>query len=319
MNSKGILLSLGSVNKDIQVRADRWPEPDETLMAKDLLTISGGKAANRAYIASKLGAPSILLARLGDDNEAEEALGPLREIGVNLDHTKRLQNQRTGLAMITVRPDGKKTIIAAGNANSNWEAGSADEVERVILEAPSNSVLTLDLEIPASVVKKALEAARKRDFWVVFDPSPTSQVKEEYYELADFMTPDLTEAERLVGFNIETKEDGFNACEAILKKGARHALLKMGDKGYIMITDGKSTHLPAPDVQVTDTTGAGDAFAGAFGFALWDGQTPADAMRFAAVASSLAVETYGSQPAYPDRNAIENKLAEISTFESGAK
>ncbi len=301
---------MGSINKDIQVRVDRWPKPGETQQADDLLMLSGGKAANRAYMACKLGVPSVLISRLGDDPEAEEALQPLREMGVNLEHTRRVPGQRTGLAMIAVRPDGDKSILAAGNANQHWEQDAPALVEKVISAAPAGSVLTLDLEIPAFVVRQAIKAARARGFQIVLDPSPTNQVEASYYKAADFITPDRSEAEQLVGFEIKSKEDGFRACEAILQKGAPNALVKMGELGYVMITDGTREHIAAPDAHVVDKTGGGDAFASAFACALLEGKSASGALRFAAAASSLAVEAYGSQPAYPDREAIEKKMAE---------
>ena len=301
---------MGSINKDIQVRTDRWPEPGETVMAKDQLTIGGGKAANRAFIACKLGAPALLLARLGDDQEAEEAIRPLQDMGVNLDHVKRMEGQRTGLSLIAVRPDGKKSILLAGNVNKNWEEDGPRKVGDAILAAPEGSVLSVDLEIPAEVVKQALKAAKERGFLVVLDPSPASDFREEYFELADFITPNKTEAESLVGFEVKDPESGFRACAAMAEKGARHALVKLGKEGWVMISEGNRVHVPAPKAKVVDTTGAGDAFAGALAFALWEKQKPAEALRFAAVASTLATEVYGSQPAYPDREKVEKKMAE---------
>lgn len=305
------ILSLGSINKDIQVRTERWPEPGETLMAHDFMTLGGGKAANRAFLGCKLGAPARLLARTGYDNEAGEALRPLEDQGVNLEHVKQLPEQRTGLSMIVVRDDGKKTIILSGNANQNWEPEGPDLVAQAISEAPDNSVLAVDLEITPAVVRRALEAARNRGFQVVLDPSPTDQLKEDYYELADVLTPNRSEAESLVGFEIKNKKDGFRACEALQKKGARCVIIKLGEDGFVMLSEGKQHHVPAPDVQVADTTGAGDAFAGALAFALWERQELLEALRFAVAATSLATESYGSQPAYPDRETIEAKLKEI--------
>lgn len=275
------------------------------------MTLGGGKAANRAYLVRKLGAPSLLLARTGDDNEAEKALRPLKEIGVNLEHVKQSQGQHTGHSMIVVRPDGKKTIILSANANQKWEPEAPDLVKQAVSEAPEGSVLTVDLEIPATVVQQALKAAKERGFLTVLDPSPTSALKEEYYQLADFLTPNKSEAESMVGFEIENKEDGFKACEAMQEKGTRHVIVKLGEDGFVMLSDDQRHFVPAPDVQVTDTTGAGDAFAGALAFALWERQDALRALRFAVATSSLATEAYGSQPAYPDRETIESKMAEI--------
>lgn len=308
---EGIIISLGSINLDIQVKADRWPKPGETLLVSDLLTIGGGKAANRAYLTSKLKAPSLLLARLGEDNEADKVLSPLNNMGINLKYVKKLKGQRTGLSMITVRPDGEKTILLAGNVNNNWEEEGAKAVEKVILEAPSDSILTVDLEVTPSVVHIALKTAKKRNFIVVLDPSPANLFKDEYFQLADYITPNISEAESMTNLEIKNVDDGFAACEALIKKGSRSALVKMGDKGTVVIDNGDKEFIPALDARVIDTTGAGDAFTGAFAFAIWDSQKTSDAIRFAISASTLAVEKYGSQPAYPDLEAIEKKLEEF--------
>ncbi|GAB3528013.1 ribokinase [Pontibacter brevis] len=306
------ILSLGSINKDIQVRTERWPDPGETLLAHDFMTLGGGKGANRAFLARKLGAPALLLARTGDDSEAQEALNPLKEAGINLEHVKKLQGQRTGLSMIVVRADGKKTIILSANANQNWEPEGPDLVKQAIADAPDGSVLGVDLEVPATVVKQAMEAAIKRKLKVVLDPSPADQMQEDYYELADYLTPNKSEAERIVGFEIKNKADGFRACEEIQKKGTRHVIIKLGEEGFVMTSVNQRHFVPAPDVEVTDTTGAGDAFAGALAFAVWEGQEAGNALRFAVTATSLATETYGSQPAYPDKETIERKLEEFN-------
>ncbi|GAB3820874.1 PfkB family carbohydrate kinase [Pontibacter rugosus] len=306
---KGVILSLGSAIKDIQVRAEDKAKPGETITARDLRTASGGKAANRAYYIAKLGAPSWLLARLGHDQEAVEVLKPLQEAGVQLEHVKQASGRRTGFAIIAVQPNGSEAILAVNNAHDCWEPASPAHVANVISNAPDNSILTVDLEIPADVVIAALHAAKDRNFTILIDPTPASLLQDQFYALADFLTPDISEAESMAGFAIRQPEDGIKACKAIIAKGARQALVKMGDKGYVMITaDQQELYLPAPDVQMVDSTGAGDAFAAALAFALWEGQQPAQAFRFAAMASSLAVAQYGSQPSYPDKKIIDQKL-----------
>lgn len=307
---KGLILSLGSINKDIQVRADRWPEPGETLEVKDLLTLGGGKAANRAYLSGRLGAPTLLLGRLGQDPEADEVLQGLQQWGVNLEQVRRLPGQRTGLALVVVRPDGDKTILEAPNANQHWEPEGPDRVAQVIAGAPENSILTLDLEVPGPVVRRALEAAREKKLRVLLDPSPADRLDDACYQLADLLTPNTSEAARMVGFPVESPEDGFRACRKILERGARQALVKLGSQGYVMILEGREKHLPAPPAKVVDTTGGGDAFISALAFALWEGQPLEEAIGFGAAASSLAVAGYGAQSSYPDRAAIEAKIRE---------
>jgi ribokinase len=149
------IIALGSVNIDLQVRADRWPSAGETLLAGDFLMTGGGKAANVAFLARRLGVPSLLLARTGDDLFADHALQPLADAGVDLTWTRRVPGQSTALSMIVVRDDGDKAIILAPNANEAWDAHDAAEIERCIRETPDGSVLVLDLEAPVHVVQRA--------------------------------------------------------------------------------------------------------------------------------------------------------------------
>lgn len=306
--SRGILLCLGSTNVDIQMRAPRSPGPSETLPVTDFLMVGGGKGANRAFFGRKLGAPTVLLGRVGDDLLAEEALRPLRAIGVDLRQTRAVPKTPTGVAAILVRPDGQKTILLAENANDRWEPEGAEEVARACRSAPPESVLSLDLEIPPVVAARALEAARERGLSVVLDPSPADRYRESYGPLADFVTPNPVEAEQLTGIRVESLEDAFRAGRALCDRGVAHALVKLGARGTVLVNEEGERHFPAPHVDPVDTTGAGDAFAGALAFALWERQPTADAVRFAIAASALATTAYGSQASYPERGRIDALL-----------
>lgn len=309
---KGKIISIGSINKDIQVRSERWPEIGETLPVKDMISVGGGKGANRAFITKKLNAPSMLIGRVGTDREGKEILAPLLELGVEVEQVKTIEGQRSGLSVIVVNDDGNKTILLAQNANNNWEKGSADEVEKLVLNAPENSVLVVDLEIPEDVVKKALKAGKKREFTIIMDPSPADRFKEDYLSLVDYILPNLSEAEGISGQEIRDKEDAFRACEKLANRGAMHVVIKLGEKGYIIKLNGKKIQLSAPKAKAVDTTGAGDAFAGGLAYALWEGRGQIDALKFAAVTSAIAIETYGSQSAYPNKEDVEKRLANTS-------
>lgn len=310
--TKGKIISIGSINKDIQVRSQRWPEIGETLPVTDLLTLGGGKGANRAFITQKFNAPTMLIGRVGDDREGEEILQPLKELGVDVAQVKKMEGQRSGISMIIVDEDGNKTIMLAQNANNHWEKEAPDHVESLILNAPDNSLLALDLEVPGEVVEKAIKAARKRGFIVILDPSPADSFKEEYLSLVDYIIPNSSEAEGISGQEINDKEDAFQACEIFAKKGAKNIIIKLGDKGYVMMCEGKKDQLSAPEAKVVDTTGAGDAFAGGLAYALWEGRDQLEALKFAVVVSAIAIETYGSQTAYPTKEDVEKRLSNTS-------
>jgi ribokinase len=305
---RGTIFCLGSANVDLQVRAERWPGPSETLPVTDFLMVGGGKAANTAYLGRKLGAPTVLLARVGDDPLADEALRPLAAVGVELQHARRVPGAATGVAMIAVRPDGQKTILLAENANDRWEAGAVAHVERVLVAAAPGSVLVLDLEISPDVVWGALRAARARGLRVVLDPSPADRYEARYGEFVEFLTPNAGEAERLSGSPVRDLDEAFQAARALCDQGVDQVLVKMGAAGCALVSEEGERHFPAPAVEPVDTTGAGDAFAGALAFALWEGKSPAEAVRFAVATSALATTQYGSQAAYPDRAAIDALL-----------
>ncbi len=301
----GVILALGSVNADFQVRVDRRPEISETLLATDFKRMSGGKSANVAFLARKLGLQARLLAHVGDDDLAEQALGALREAGIDLSCVKRIAGQNTGVAMITVPPDGKKGIVMAPNANDCWTQADAETVVKAIADAPPDSVLVTNCELPDFIVERALETAREHGIRSILDPSPAGRVTDKLLQLADIVAPNAGEAQSLTDIECKDAQSGFAAGQRLRERGAKVAFVKLADGGCVM-TDGRdAAYIAAVPVDMVDSTGAGDAFAGALSVAIAEGRSHAEAARFAVAASHLAVTGYGSQPAYPDRAALE--------------
>lgn len=303
------LLALGSINLDLQVRADRWPGPGETMLVRDLLRTGGGKAANRAFLARRLGVPACLLGRVGADDFGEEALKRLRGCGVDLAHVEAVPGQSTALSMIVVREDGDKTILLAPNANEAWGERDGEAVAAIVAAAPEGSVLTADLEVPAAIVLAAVRAARERGLVVLIDPSPADRMPDELYPLVDVLTPNPGEARALTGVAVEDEDSARRAGERLLARGVTTACMKLPDGGCALVRADQQELVPPLAVAVVDKTGAGDAFAGALGVALLERQPLAQALRFAVAASSLAVGAYGSQESYPDRGALERARA----------
>ncbi|MBX5493005.1 MAG: bifunctional hydroxymethylpyrimidine kinase/phosphomethylpyrimidine kinase [Chloroflexi bacterium] len=304
----GQIISLGSINVDFQVRAACWPNPGETLLGSEFLLIGGGKAANVAYLARRLGAPARLVGRVGDDSLRVVALRPLQAAGVDLTHTRSVVGCCTGMALIVVRPDGEKAIILAPNANMAWSDQDAEAVAVAVAEASPGSVLVADLEVPGSIVRRAVEAARHAGHTVVLDPSPAEALAADLCPAIDYLTPNAGEAEELTGIAVRSVEDAFRAGEILHARGVRVVLVKLREGGCALVSAARREYLPAPRVEVVDKTGAGDAFAGALGVALLEGQSEREAGRFAVAAATLAVTRYGSQPAYPGRAELEELL-----------
>lgn len=310
--SEPVILSLGSVNADFQVRVDEPIEEGRTLIATDFRRLGGGKAANVAFLAGRLGHRAKLLARVGDDGLAEQALAPLREAGVDLGHVSTAEGHPTAVSMIAVPPDGKKSILLALNANDAWDEPAILDATGAIGKAPDGSILVADYEVPPGLVARAAHAARERGFALVIDPSPADRVDRDVLARAQAVTANPKETQILTGIEVDGVEAACRAARELAGLGTAIVCVKLRDGGCVLAHDGRLDLIPAPEVEPVDSTGAGDAFAGALAVALLEKRPPRDAACFAVAASSLAVTAYGSQPAYPSRARIEALLGTIA-------
>lgn len=304
-SGSGTILSLGSINADFQVRIARRPAVSESLPGSDFRRFGGGKAANVAYLARRFGHAVRLFGHVGDDDLAWQALAPLRDIGVDLSGIKQVAGNATGVAMVMVPPDGKKGIVMAANANEAWTANDAADIVREINTTPPNAVLVLDCEIPVFVLERAVAAAGRRGLITVLDPSPADKVSDRLIAGAGLVVPNAAEAERLTGLRCDDVDSAVHAGIRLLERGASGACIKLPDGGCVLVENEKVTHIGAVPVEVVDTTGAGDAFAGALAVALAEQRPLGYAVRFAVAATHLAVTGYGSQTALPVREQIQ--------------
>ncbi|MGI8644607.1 MAG: ribokinase [Thermomicrobiales bacterium] len=305
------IISVGSINVDFQMRTDRWPDAGETLVGQDFLMTGGGKGANVAVLARRLGVPAMVIGRVGDDILAGEAVQPMKEDGIDIRHVQKTANTPTAVSTIVVRPSGRKTIILATNANDAWPESDEEMVKRAISDAPGGSVLTIDLEVPVFIVRAAMKAARQRSFKVVLDPSPAGRMEDDLYELIDVVTPNPSEGHVLTHVEVTSPEDARRSGQELLRRGVGAVCQKLAGGGCVLVTSDGTHHIKSNDVEVVDTTGAGDAFAGALSVALLEQKSLRDAARFAVACADVAVTTYGSQEAYPTRDELEQALARL--------
>lgn len=306
-----LVVSVGSVNVDLQVRTERWPRPGETLLADDFLMAGGGKAANVALLARRLGCASVLAGRVGDDLLAQHALGPLEAEGVDLRHVRRVRGVATSVAMIDVRADGEKAILLARNANEAWDDDDIADAVAAVDDAPEGSVLAVDLEVPSDVVRATIEAARRRGHQVVVDPSPADRADTDLLGHAGCLTPNPAEAEALVGVAVDSTEDGCRAGRELLAAGVGAAFVKLGADGCVLVTADGAIWARPEARDAVDTTGAGDAFTAGVAVALAEGAPLDEAARFAVATSSLAVMGYGSQASYPRRGEVDAEVDRV--------
>ncbi len=310
---KPVIISLGSINMDVQVRTDRWPDSGETLLANEFVMTGGGKAANVAVLARKLGAEALLIGHVGDDSLADDILRGLNGADVDLRHVSRVADASTAVSIIVVRPGGEKTIILAPNANLAWNEGRDAEA---IGAAPERSVLVVDLEIPSPVVHRAIQAGRDRSFPVVLDPSPADRVTNDIYEFVSVLTPNTSEAGQHTGIDVDSDEAAERAGRALVDRGVGAVCQKLDGGGCVVVTRDATHHIHPVPVDVVDQTGAGDAFAGGMGVALLEGMEMADAALCAVACSHIAVTAYGSQQSYPSRDDLDRMIARLANENS---
>jgi ribokinase len=316
----GILLSLGTINADFVVRVERVPSAPGSYRGHDLLRTSGGRAANVAVAARRLGATTLLLGCVGDDDLAEQALaGPLRS-GVDLLGVRRSVGP-TGYVSILVPPDGDKTMIFTPNANLDWPAADEQAVRSDIGAASPGSVLVFDLDIPLAIALAAVAEARQRGLVVMLDPAPTDAVTDDLIALVDHITPDHREAAKLTGVETTAVDGALRAAVDLRDRGAGAAYVKLAKGGCALAwTAGTLVIEPPGDLHVVDTTGAGDAFAGTLGWAVLGGHDPPGAAILAVAASACSVGVYGSQESYPtleQLRAMAARVAEANRRQSG--
>jgi ribokinase len=315
MESEPTIISLGSINADFQVRAERWAEAGHDLLVTDFMRCGGGKAANVAYAAHRLGSPVMLIGHVGDDDLAEQALNPLRRLQLDLRRVSSVRGMATGFVTIVVTPDGKKTMIAAHNANDVWTEEETANAASAVAKAATGSILVADCAISIEPVERAARAAVERKLPIILDPSPAERVSERLFSLVDFVTPNPVEAQQLTGIAVQSIEDALRAGGALISRGSKVALMKLPQGGCVIVTAGSAVAIRPTPVQVVDTTGAGDVFAGALAVALLEGRTLLEAGRFAVAAAHVSVTRYGAQASYPDRREIEEMLARLPSDE----
>jgi ribokinase len=292
----------GSLNMDLVVQAPRLPKPGETLSGSNFETIPGGKGANQAVAAARLGSQAHLFGRVGRDGFGQQLLSSLQVQGVECESVAIDDSTHTGIATITVASNGENQIVLAAGANS--QVGQAD-IDRLKHKLPGMSALLLQLEIPIEMAIAAAKAAREAGVTVMLDPAPAPvQFPSDFYKRVDILTPNQTEAEQLLGRSIRSTDDAIQAAQEFRQKGVQQVVLTLGEQGIVVADEQGATHWPTYPTTVVDTTAAGDAFNGAMAAAL-DQQHPwTTALQWGLAAGALTVSRSGAQPSLPNKTEL---------------
>ncbi len=289
------VLVVGSANADLTVRVARRPGAGETVHGSDLVESAGGKGANQAAAAARLGGRVGLLARVGDDAYGELLLDAQRAAGTDVAHVIVESGARTGTAMIIVGPDGDNSIVVSPGANAALTPEDVAAARDVIA---ASAAVSLQLEVPMETVRATAATATETGTRVVLNPSPTpDSLDPELLAAADPLVVNEHEAQQLAGRGEGTPE---NWAQALREQGARSVVVTLGGDGALVVDgEGGTGRVPGVKVEAVDTTGAGDAFTGALATRLAHGDSLTDAARFAVRVGAAAVTKPGAQPSYP--------------------
>ena len=294
------ILVVGSLNMDLVVRAPRFPAPGETLSGEDLALIPGGKGANQAVAASRLGAKVSMVGRVGSDVFGQALLDNLAKNKVDSSKVQR-DTAATGTAMIVVDARGQNSIVLSPGANGKVTPDDA-------LDLPDARILILQFEIPSEAVMQAAQQARKKGMKVIVNPAPARMVSSELLKLVDILVPNETELSLLTGQPVSDGASVDAAARKLIEQGAGMVVVTRGEQGVSAVSANDVQVVPAFHVDVVDTTAAGDAFIAGLAVSLAENKSTLEALKFASACGALAVTKFGAQTSLPTREEVDQFL-----------
>jgi ribokinase len=292
---------IGSLNMDLVMRLPRLPGPGETLFGHGFSQSEGGKGANQAVAAARLGASIAMVGCVGADGFGAQLLAALAADGCDTSHVARLENAATGIAMILVEDSGENRIMLAAGANLACGKAQVDQAAALIAAA---KLVALQLEIPMATVSHAAGLARRGGARVLLNPAPSAALPDDLWPSIDLLVPNETEAASLSGIAVDGPAAAAAAARLLRARGVGEVIVTLGAKGVLIATDEGELHLPARAVAATDTTAAGDCFIGGLIAGLTAGQNLHQAALLGMEAAAICVTRAGARRAMPYRCEI---------------
>lgn len=298
------ILVVGSLNMDMVIKMDRMPALGETVLGKELSYIPGGKGANQAYAAGRLGGKVTMLGCLGEDEFGKIQRENLSAAGVDMSRIKT-GDKMTGAAVIFVNSRGDNSISVIQGANLECDISYIQSNEDLLRRC---EYVMLQMEVPYETIFYVVEKAREYGKTVILNPAPAPELDvmtEDIYQKLDYITPNERELARLSGLNDISEESLKEGAKLLIKRGVKNVIVTLGDKGALLVNQNGVRKFEARKVEAVDTTAAGDCFNGAFVMALADGYGMEKAIEFANAAASLSVSRAGAQSSIPDIGEVK--------------
>ena len=287
---------------DLVTRAPRLPKGGETLIGESFATVSGGKGANQAVAAARLGAEVSMIGCVGNDAYGEALRGALLAERIDCQAVSTVDGS-SGVALIVVDDSSQNSIVIVPGANGALTAETIDRFDLVIRAA---DVLICQLEVPDASVGHALKRGRELGKTVILNPAPASRpLPSDWYASIDYLIPNESEASALSGLSVDSLDTAQAAATRLIALGAGKVIITLGAQGSLFADGQRFEHFPAPVVKAVDTTAAGDTFVGGFAAALAAGSDEAQAIRFGQVAAALSVTRAGAQPSIPALSDVQ--------------
>jgi ribokinase len=296
---------LGSLNMDIVLKVENMAKVGETIFAKSLTTIPGGKGANQAVASKRMGSEVYMIGKVGLDSNGDFLVSKLTLDGINTDYVFKDNKETTGTAIINVNSEGNNSIVVVAGANMSIHI---DEIKQSYSIIKDCDVIIAQFETPSEITLEAFNYAKSQGVITILNPAPAKKIDESLLRCTDIIIPNETEAYELTGILVEDLESAKKAAENLIESGVKYVIITLGSKGAALITKEKSELIPAIKVNAIDTTAAGDSFIGAVSSKLGAEELSYEnlkkAIAFANKVSSIVVQREGAQPSIPTKKEV---------------
>jgi len=310
MSSNSGIVVVGSSNMDLVAKAPRIPVVGETLTGTDFFMVPGGKGANQAVAAAKLGSEVVFVAKLGRDVFASKSIENFKSVNIDTKHVEQLEGVPSGVALIAIDDQGGNMIIVVPGANGKLTPADVDKAKPDIAKA---SVVVAQLEVPIETVEQAAKVAHENNVLFILDPAPARPLSDELLGMVDIIKPNEIEAEAITGIKVVDPESAAQAADALLAKGVKAVIITLGEKGLMLATKDLKETIPSHTVNAVDSTAAGDAFTGALAHRLAQGDSLRDAAIYANVVAAISVTRLGAQPSMPTNEEVDAFMVDKKT------